>query len=51
VFNLFLIPSYGGVGAAIATVISYAASGFFFHGIHPKTKKIFYIQLQSLKLF
>lgn len=28
VLNLFLIPAYGGVGAAIATVISYAAAGY-----------------------
>jgi len=27
--NLYLMPRYGGVGAAIATVISYAFSGYF----------------------
>jgi len=27
--NLFLIPRYGGMGAAVATVISYAAAGLF----------------------
>ncbi len=27
--NIFLIPRYGGMGAAVATVISYAAAGLF----------------------
>lgn len=28
ILNLFLIPAYGGIGAAIATVVSYAAAGY-----------------------
>jgi PST family polysaccharide transporter len=51
VLNFLLIPTYAGIGAAIATVISYGVAGFLFHGIHPQTKKIFRIQLQSLYLF
>ncbi len=45
--NLFLIPAYGAIGAAIATVISYAFAGFLMNGIHPKARKIFQIQIRS----
>ncbi|MDJ0798488.1 MAG: polysaccharide biosynthesis C-terminal domain-containing protein [Calothrix sp. MO_167.B12] len=45
--NLFLIPTYGAISAAIATVISYAFSGFFMNATHPKTRKIFQIQIKS----
>jgi len=37
--NLVLIPRYAGVGAAIATVISYAAAGYLTCFIHPKTRE------------
>ncbi|RCJ14621.1 flippase [Nostoc sp. ATCC 43529] len=46
--NLFLIPTYAGVGAAIATVISYAVGSVFANATHPNTKKIFKLQIQSL---
>jgi PST family polysaccharide transporter len=46
--NLILIPKYQGVGAAIATTISYAISGFLAHSIYHKTRKIFYVQVKSL---
>lgn len=48
--NIFLIPTYAGVGAAIATVISYAFASFLSNAIHPKTQKIFRIQVMSLFL-
>jgi polysaccharide transporter, PST family len=51
VLNLFLIPTYAGVGAAIATVISQAIASFFSHAFHPKTKKIFQLQIKSFLLF
>ena len=35
--NLFLIPKLGGIGAAIATVISYAVASYLALFIHPKT--------------
>lgn len=35
--NLFLIPQYGTLGAAIATVISYAIAGYLALFVHPKT--------------
>jgi PST family polysaccharide transporter len=39
VLNLILIPRYGGMGAAVATVISYAAAGYLACFIHPKTRE------------
>lgn len=46
--NIFLIPAYGGVGAAIATVISQAFASFLSNATHPKTRKIFDLQVKSL---
>jgi len=46
--NLILIPSYGGIGAAVATVISQSVATFFSHATHLKTRKLFKIQVQSL---
>lgn len=46
--NLFLIPKYAGTGAAIATVISYAIGSVFANATHPKTQKIFKIQIKSI---
>jgi polysaccharide transporter, PST family len=51
ILNLLLIPIYAGKGAAIATVISYALSGFVFHAIHPKTFKLFKVQINLFQLF
>lgn len=48
VLNFFLIPAYGGLGAAIATLISQAFAAFFSHAINPKTQIIFKIQLKAL---
>ena len=36
--NLFLIPVYGGIGAAIATVISYAVASYLACFLYPKTR-------------
>jgi polysaccharide transporter, PST family len=49
--NLFLIPKYAGVGAAIATVISYGFSDFISNLTHPKSRKIFWIQMKSFLPF
>ncbi len=46
--NIFLIPIYGGLGAAIATVIAQAVASFFSNGVNPKTRKLFNIQIKSL---
>lgn len=45
--NSWLIPIYGGLGAAIATVISQACAAFFLNAVHPQTREIFYLQLRS----
>ncbi|PMB07717.1 O-unit flippase [Fischerella thermalis CCMEE 5198] len=49
--NLLLIPSYGGVGAAIATVIAYACGSVFANATHRKTWKVFKLQMLSLLIF
>jgi polysaccharide transporter, PST family len=46
--NLVLIPNYGGVGAAIATVISYAFASVLLNILPTKTRKIFNIQIGSI---
>jgi polysaccharide transporter, PST family len=46
--NIFLIPIYGGVGAAIATIIAQAVASFISNGVNPKTRKLFKIQIKSL---
>jgi PST family polysaccharide transporter len=40
VMNLLLIPLYGGVGAAIATVVSYAVAVHTACFIHPRTRAV-----------
>ncbi|MBF2014769.1 MAG: flippase [Rivularia sp. T60_A2020_040] len=47
VLNFFLIPVYGGVGAAITTVISQAFASFVSNGFDLDARKIFQIQLKS----
>jgi polysaccharide transporter, PST family len=46
--NIFLIPMYGGLGAAIATIIAQAIASFISNGINPKTRKLFKVQIRSL---
>jgi polysaccharide transporter, PST family len=50
VLNFFLIPAYGGLGAAIATLISQAFAAFFSHSMNPKTRIIFKVQLKALSI-
>jgi len=45
--NFVLIPKYSGVGAAWATVISYAFSSCLLNIFHKKARKAFYFQLKS----
>lgn len=46
--NLILIPSYGALGAAIATVVSQALAAILLNVLHPKTRQILFCQLRSL---
>jgi polysaccharide transporter, PST family len=48
--NLVLIPKYGAMGAAIATVVSYALSAVFGNIFSAKTRPIFLMQMKSLLL-
>ncbi len=36
--NLYLIPRYEGVGAAVATLVSYTAGGYLICFVHPRTR-------------
>jgi PST family polysaccharide transporter len=45
--NLYLIPKYSAMGAAIATVVSYAISGVFANAFCARTRPIFYMQMRS----
>jgi O-antigen/teichoic acid export membrane protein len=46
--NLWLIPVYGAVGAALATVISYSAASFFADVMYKETRKIFAMKVRAL---
>jgi PST family polysaccharide transporter len=45
--NLLLIPLYAGLGAAIATVISYACAYYFMNALSSRTRPIFICQSKS----
>ncbi|MBI2355166.1 MAG: flippase [Deltaproteobacteria bacterium] len=51
VLNVFLIPAYGAVGAAVATVVSQAFAAVFLNVVHVKTRGIFFAQLRSFLVF
>jgi polysaccharide transporter, PST family len=46
--NYVLIPAYGGIGAAIATVISQAFACFLSNFFHPQARKLFWVQLRAI---
>ncbi len=48
ILNLFLIPNYGGIGAAIATVASYATSSYLALFVHKKTLASAYMMTLAL---
>jgi PST family polysaccharide transporter len=48
ILNLILIKSIGGLGAAIATVISQAFAAYFANFFHPATRKLFWSQTMAL---
>lgn len=51
VLNIILIPHYLAIGAAIATVISYAFSAYILNAFHKKTMPIFRCQTKSLLFY
>ena len=48
ILNIFLIPKYGIQGAAVATLISYFIAGLLFDFFNNKTKKVFYMKLNTI---
>jgi len=48
VLNYWLIPLYGGVGAAYATLISYAMASYLTLFLHPKTRPVFWVMTRSI---
>ncbi|MFM4956266.1 polysaccharide biosynthesis C-terminal domain-containing protein [Aeromonas veronii] len=46
--NVYLIPLFGAGGAAIATIISYAFSEFFYYSLFPSTRLLFKVTLYSV---
>lgn len=48
ILNYFLIPSYGGLGAAYATLISSSFSNLFSDLTHPLSRRLFLAKLRSL---
>jgi len=46
--NLVFIPLYGGIGAAIATILSYSMASYFALFFYKKSRKIFWMMTKSL---
>ena len=46
--NLFLIPSFGGIGAAYATLISYATASFVALFFYSRTRPVFWQMVWAL---
>lgn len=51
ILNFLLIPKYGGIGAAVATISSQAASAFLSNAVDKRTRKLFLIQIKSFLFF
>jgi Na+-driven multidrug efflux pump len=49
--NYFLIPEFGSIGAAYATIFSYAAAGLFYDFFNFKTRKMFHMKIKSFNIF
>jgi len=48
--NMLLIPNFGLIGAAFATLISYAFAAFFFDLLQKETRVIFFMKVKSLNI-
>ncbi|MDP8984374.1 MAG: flippase [Pseudomonadota bacterium] len=48
--NLIWIPKFSAMGAAVATVVSYAIAGVFANALDARTRPIFYLQMRSFFL-
>jgi O-antigen/teichoic acid export membrane protein len=50
IFNFILIPKYGGIGAAIATLIGQITAAWLFDLIQPTTRPVFFMKAKSFNL-
>lgn len=50
ILNALLIPSYGAVGAAAATVAAHAVAAIFADLLQPETRMLFFMKVRSLNL-
>lgn len=50
IFNFWLIPTYGGLGAGIATLIAQMVASYGANVFYPRTRKMFFRQTRSLFL-
>jgi PST family polysaccharide transporter len=48
--NMLLIPQYGGVGAAVATLVSQAVAAFLIDVVHAETRGMFWMKLRACLL-
>jgi polysaccharide transporter, PST family len=46
--NLLLVPRFGPVGCAYATLISYSLAAFWLNGLNRRTRPVFLLQLRAL---
>jgi O-antigen/teichoic acid export membrane protein len=51
ILNYILIPKYGGIGAAYATIISYSIQAFFYDAFDRKTWAMFKMKLKAFNLY
>jgi polysaccharide transporter, PST family len=49
--NLALIPRYGAVGSAVATLVAQISSSILANGLHPRIRPILHMQLRSLLIW
>jgi len=48
ILNFLLIPGFGVMGAAIATVISQATAAWFFDSVQLETRRMFFMKLKAM---
>ncbi len=49
--NVFMIPRYGPVGAAVATLVSFALSWMLINAFDRRTRGLFFMQLRAFQLW
>lgn len=51
ILNLVLIPDFGPIGAAVATVVAYSIAAFFTDVVQKETRQTFAMKLRSMNIF